>query len=44
MINDGSSFLLVAPHLTIYPGVAILVMVLGVHSLGDRLRDRIARN
>jgi len=44
MINDGRSFLLVAPRLTVYPGVAILLMVLGVHSLGDRLRDRVARN
>jgi len=44
MINDGRSFLLVAPHLTIYPGVAILLVVVGVHSLGDRLRDRVARN
>ena len=43
MINDGRSFLLVAPHLTIYPGIAILLTVLGVHTLGDRLRDRFAR-
>lgn len=44
MINDGRSFLLVAPHLTIYPGIAILVTVLGVQTVGDRLRDRLARN
>ena len=44
MINDGRSFLLVAPHLTVYPGLAILVTVLGVHAVGDRLRDRLARN
>jgi peptide/nickel transport system permease protein len=42
MINDGRSFLLVAPRLTVYPGVAILLTVLGVHSLGDRLRDLLA--
>jgi len=43
MINDGRSFLLVAPHLTIYPGVAILLTVLGVHTVGDQLRDRLGR-
>ena len=44
MINDGRSFLLVAPHLTVYPGLAILVTVLGVHAVGDRLRDQFARS
>jgi peptide/nickel transport system permease protein len=43
MINDGRSFLLVAPHLTMYPGIAILLTVLGVHALGDARRDRVAR-
>jgi peptide/nickel transport system permease protein len=43
MINDGRSFLLVAPHLTVYPGLAILLTVLAVHAIGDRLRDRFAR-
>ena len=41
MINDGRSFLLVAPHLTMYPGIAILLTVLGVHATGDALRDRL---
>jgi len=44
MINDGRGFLLVAPHLTVYPGLAILATVLGVHALGDRLRDRLPGN
>ena len=39
MVNDGRTFLLVAPHLTIWPGLAILVTVLGLNFLGDGLRD-----
>jgi len=39
MVNDGRSFLLVAPHLTLYPGLAILITVLGLNALGDGLRD-----
>jgi peptide/nickel transport system permease protein len=39
MINEGRHFLLVAPHLTFYPGIAILVTVLGLNFLGDGLRD-----
>jgi peptide/nickel transport system permease protein len=43
MINDGRSFLLVAPHLTVSPGIAILLTVFAVQVVGDRLRDRFAR-
>ena len=39
MINEGRTFLLVAPHLTTYPGLAILATVLGLNFLGDGLRD-----
>jgi hypothetical protein len=38
---DGRCGLVVAPHLAIY-GSPFLA-VLGVHSLGDRLRGRVAR-
>ena len=31
--------LLDAPHLTIFPGIAIAVLVLGFNFLGDGLRD-----
>ena len=41
MLNDGRAFVLVAPHLTIFPGLAILVTVLGLNFLGDGLRDRL---
>ncbi|MDX1764873.1 MAG: ABC transporter permease [bacterium] len=39
MLNEGSHFLLVAPHLTVYPGMAIMLVVLGFNFLGDGLRD-----
>jgi peptide/nickel transport system permease protein len=41
MLNDGRAFVLVAPHLTIFPGLAILVTVLGLNFLGDGLRDHL---
>jgi peptide/nickel transport system permease protein len=39
MLNYGRSHLLDAPHLTIFPGLAIAVLVLGFNFLGDGLRD-----
>jgi len=41
MLNDGRSFLLVAPHLTFWPGIAIVTTVLGLNFLGDGLRERL---
>jgi peptide/nickel transport system permease protein len=41
LMRDGVSYLLVAPHLVIAPGVAILLVVLAVNLLGDALRDRL---
>jgi len=39
MIRDGAQYMLVAPHLVLAPGVAIMLVVLAVNLLGDRLRD-----
>jgi len=39
MLNYGRGHLLDAPHLTIFPGVAIAVLVLGFNFLGAGLRD-----
>jgi peptide/nickel transport system permease protein len=39
MLSDGRLFLLVAPHVATFPGVAIALMVLGFNLLGDGLRD-----
>lgn len=41
MIRDGVAYMLVAPHLVVAPGIAILLVVLSVNLLGDRLRDRL---
>ena len=39
MLSYGRAHLLDAPHLTIFPGLAIAVLVLGFNFLGDGLRD-----
>jgi peptide/nickel transport system permease protein len=39
MINGGRAHLLDAPHLTVFPGIAIALLVLGFNFLGDGLRD-----
>jgi peptide/nickel transport system permease protein len=41
MLDAGRSHLFDAPHLTIFPGLAIALLVLGFNFLGDGLRDRI---
>ncbi|MDH4228572.1 MAG: ABC transporter permease [Nitrospirota bacterium] len=40
MLAEGSDYILFSSHLTIWPGVAILLTVLGINLLGDALRDR----
>jgi peptide/nickel transport system permease protein len=40
MLNEGRQFLFVAPHLTLVPGLAIMIVVLALNFLGDGLRDR----
>lgn len=39
MLNEGRQFLLIAPHLTTFPGLAIMLVVLGFNFLGDGLND-----
>ena len=39
MLNYGRGHMLDAPHLTIFPGLAIAILVLGFNFLGDGLRD-----
>jgi peptide/nickel transport system permease protein len=41
MLSYGRGHLLDAPHLTIFPGLAIAILVLGFNFLGDGLRDRL---
>ena len=39
MLAEGRAMLAVAPHVATIPGIAILVVVLGLNFLGDGLRD-----
>jgi len=39
MIRDGTGYMLVAPHMVIVPGIAMMLIVLAINLLGDRLRD-----
>jgi peptide/nickel transport system permease protein len=39
MLNEAQTFLFIAPRLAIYPGLAIVLAVLGLNLLGDGLRD-----
>jgi len=41
MINAGRGHLLDAPHLALFPGLAILATVMGLNFLGDALVDRL---
>ncbi len=39
MLSEGRSYMRVAPHLTVFPGLAVMVTTLGFNLLGDALRD-----
>jgi ABC-type dipeptide/oligopeptide/nickel transport system permease subunit len=39
MVSDGRSYLMEAPHVSLFPGLAIFVAVMGFNCLGDGLRD-----
>lgn len=39
MIRDGARYMLVAPHMVLAPGLALMLVVLSVNLLGDSLRD-----
>lgn len=39
LLNSGRNYLLEAPHISLFPGLALLVVVLGFNLLGDGLRD-----
>ena len=40
MLDAGRSHLFDAPHLTVIPGLAIAILVLGFNFAGDALRDQ----
>jgi peptide/nickel transport system permease protein len=39
MLSEGRQFIQIAPHVAIFPGLAILFLVLGFNLFGDGLRD-----
>lgn len=39
MLSDGREYLVIAPHVVIFPGLAILITVLAFNLFGDGLRD-----
>lgn len=39
MLSDGRNYLRVAPHLSVFPGLAIMLVVLSFNFVGDGLRD-----
>lgn len=39
MLNDGRSHLFDAPHLTVFPAIAVMLAVLSFNFIGDALRD-----
>lgn len=39
MLSSGREYLRVAPHLSTFPGIAIMLLVLGFNMLGDGIRD-----
>jgi peptide/nickel transport system permease protein len=40
MLNDAQTLTVLAPRLALYPGLAVLLFVLGLNLLGDGLRSR----
>jgi peptide/nickel transport system permease protein len=39
MLNEAQTFLYLSPHLAVFPGLVIVISVLGFNMLGDGLRD-----
>jgi peptide/nickel transport system permease protein len=39
MVRDGARYMLVAPHMVLAPGLALMLVVLSANLLGDRVRD-----
>jgi peptide/nickel transport system permease protein len=39
MLSEGRAYMRLAPHLTLFPGLAVMATTLGFNLLGDALRD-----
>jgi len=40
LLNEGAQYLLFAPHVATFPGIAIMLTVLGFNFIGDGLRNK----
>src|SRR5699024_11822757 len=43
LLSDGRNYLYNAPHVALYPGIMIVIVVLAFNLLGDGLRDALDR-
>lgn len=41
LVDQGTQYLLVAPHVALFPGIALALVVLGFNFLGDAVRDEL---
>ncbi len=39
MISEGREFLVISPHISTFPGLALMITVIGLNLFGDGLRD-----
>jgi ABC-type dipeptide/oligopeptide/nickel transport system permease subunit len=39
MVADGRDFLIAAPWVSLFPGLAVALVVMALNALGDALRD-----
>lgn len=39
LVSESKDYMLRAPHLTIFPGIAIVISAMGINLIGDGLRD-----
>jgi peptide/nickel transport system permease protein len=44
LVDQGTQYLLIAPHIAVFPGLALVLTVLGLNFLGDALRDALDPN
>ena len=41
MLGEAQTYMRLAPHVVLFPGLAIVLAVMGLNLLGDGLRDRL---
>ena len=41
MLREGARYMIVAPYLVLAPGIALMILVLGLNIIGDKFRDKL---